>query len=95
VGDVFQLRSPSFWRDLALGFFWGIPFFWASTDALQWDAFRQHWWRELIFVAMPLAIAMVSPRRLLVLFIGLSLPLFRFAKEYPQYRSWSLGPFYW
>jgi len=78
VGDAFQLRTPSFWRDLALGFFWGVALFWASLDALHWDSFSQNWWRELLFVAIPLGIAMLSPRRLLVLFAGLCLPLFRF-----------------
>ena len=48
-------------------------------DALQWGAFRQHWLKELIFVVIPFGIAMLSPRRLLVLLIGLGLPLFRYA----------------
>ena len=74
----YQFRSPSFWRDLALGFFWGVPLVWASFDALRWTTLSQNWWKELAFVALPLAIAMLSPRKLLVLCLGLSLPLFRF-----------------
>jgi hypothetical protein len=87
VGDAFQLRSPSFWRDLALGLFWGIALFWSSMDALRWGTFRQNWWRELIFVAIPLLVAMLSPRRLVVLFVGLCLPLFRFAFLVFVFRS--------
>jgi len=74
----YQFRSPDFWRDLALGFFWGVPLVWASFDALHWATFPHNWWKELLFVALPLGLAMLSPRKLLVLCVGLSLPLFRF-----------------
>jgi hypothetical protein len=77
VGDAFELRAPTFWRDLCLGMFWGIALVWASFDALQWRAFIHNVPKEVAFVAIPLAIAMVSPRRLAVLLVGMGLPLFR------------------
>jgi hypothetical protein len=77
VGDAFEMRAPAFWRDLCLGMFWGIALVWASFDALQWQAFVRNVPKEVTFVAGPLAIAMVSPRRLVVLLVGMGLPLFR------------------
>jgi len=77
VGDAFELRAPTFWRDLCLGMFWGIALVWASFDALQWQVFVRNVPKEVAFVAVPLTIAMVSPRRLAVLLVGMGLPLFR------------------
>jgi hypothetical protein len=77
VGDALELRAPAFWRDLCLGMLWGIAVVWASFDALQWQSFVRNVPKEVIFVAAPLAIAMFSPRKLAVLLLGLTLPLFR------------------
>src|SRR5215469_18160795 len=77
VGDAFELRSPTVWRDLCLGMFWGIALVWASFDALQWQVFVRNFPKEVVFVLVPLTIAMVSPRRLAVLLVGMGLPLFR------------------
>src|SRR5579871_2469333 len=77
VEDAFELRAPAFWRDVCLGMFWGIALIWASFDALQWQSFVRNVPKEVIFVAAPLAIGMFSPRKLVVLLLGLTLPLFR------------------
>ena len=77
VGDAFVVRSPAWWRDVMLGLLWGIALVWDSFDALKWILFKQHVASEAIFVAVPFLLALLSPRRLLTIFVGLCLPLFR------------------
>jgi len=97
VGDAFEFRAPFYWRDLLLGMFWGIAFVWATIDALNWQSFARNLPKELIFVAAPLAIAMLSPRRLLVIFIGLATPLFRLLFLMFTFQSirWALAVVVW
>jgi hypothetical protein len=77
-GDEFAIRSPLWWRDLLLGLTFGIALFFFLSDALHWETFKKHIFTELIFIGVPLGLAILSPRRLLTVFIGLSLLLFRF-----------------
>jgi hypothetical protein len=77
VCDAFVVRSPGWWRDVLLGLFWGIALVWASFDALKWILFKQHLLSEAIFVAVPFLLALLSPRRLITIFVGLCVPLFR------------------
>jgi hypothetical protein len=73
----FALRAPEWWRDLTLGSLFGVALVWAFADALHWDSFRGHIAGEIVFVGIPSALASLSPRRILALFIGLSVVLFR------------------
>jgi len=74
----FALRAPDWWRDLILGLLFGIGLLWAFFDALHWDGFRRHLAAEIIFVGISFALALLSPRRLLVVFMGMCVMLFRF-----------------
>jgi hypothetical protein len=73
----FALRAPDWWRDLILGFLFGGALVWAFVDALHWETFKNHFLSEFIWVAIPFVCALLSPRRTLTLFIGLSIFLFR------------------
>jgi hypothetical protein len=97
VGDALELRAPACWRDLCLGIMWGIALVWASLAALQWQSFVHNIPREGAFVLVPLAIAMSSPRRLVVLFVGLTLPLFRlfFLMFALQSFGWTIATLIW
>jgi hypothetical protein len=75
----FALRAPDWWRDLALGMFFGVALLWAFFDAtLHWETFKTHLVGEIVSVGIPFALALLSPRRLLTVFLGLCIPLFRF-----------------
>ena len=76
-GDEFVVRSPLWWRDLFLGMIFGIALFWLLIDARQWEVFRKHLPLEIVFVSVPFGLALLSPRRLLTLFVGFGLLLFR------------------
>jgi len=74
----FALRAPDWWRDLTVGILFGVALLWAFFDAtLQWDTFNRHLVGEVVSVSIPLVLALCSPRRLLAVFIGLSILLFR------------------
>jgi hypothetical protein len=51
----------------------GSSFVWALMDALHWRTFQNRVRAEVVFMGTPLALAMLSPRRLPALFIGSSL----------------------
>ena len=78
-GDEFTICSPLWWRDLLLGLAFGIALFFFFSDALRWATFEKHVFAEVIFIGVPFGLAMLSPRRLLTVFLGLSLLLFRLA----------------
>ena len=71
-------RSPLWWRDLLLGLTFGIALFWLLADTLHWEEFKQHIPSELIFIFVPFGLALLSPRRLLTVFLGFSILLFKF-----------------
>src|ERR1700730_126652 len=74
----FALRAPDWWRDLTLGMLFGVALLWAFVDAtLHWDTFNRHLVGEIVSVSIPLVLALLSPRRLLAVFIGLGVILFR------------------
>jgi hypothetical protein len=75
--NEFALREPEWWRDLTLGLLLGASLVWAFADAMRWSSFKSHITAELVFVGIPFALASLSPRRLLVFFLGLTLVLFR------------------
>jgi hypothetical protein len=77
-GDEFAIRSPLWWRDLLLGLTFGIALFFFLSDTLHWEAFKKHIPSELIFICIPFGLALLSPRRLLTVFLGFSILLFRF-----------------
>jgi hypothetical protein len=77
-GDEFAIRSPLWWRDLLLGLVFGIALFWFLADSLHWQEFKRHLASELIFICIPFGLALLSPRRLLTVFLGFSVLLFRF-----------------
>jgi hypothetical protein len=97
VGDALELRAPAHWRDLCLGILWGIALLWASLDALHWQSFVHNIPMEVAFVLVPLAIAMSSPRRLVVLSVGLTLPLFRLLFLVFAFQSvrWAIATVIW
>ena len=76
-GNEFALRSPLWWRDLLLGLTFGIALFWFFADVVHWEDFRKHIVSELIFISVPLGLALLSPRRLLTVFLGFCILLFR------------------
>jgi len=88
----FALRAPDWWRDLALGMFFGVALLWAFFDAtLHWEAFKTHLIGEIVSVVIPLTLALLSPRRVLTVFLGLCIPLFRFVFLIFLFQSfWSL-----
>jgi hypothetical protein len=73
----FALRAPEWWRDLTLGLLFGVALLWAFSDALHWENFRRHLAAEIVCVGIPFALALLSPRRLLALFLGFCIALFR------------------
>ncbi len=74
----FALGAPDWWRDLTLGLLFGVALLWAFFDAtLHWDTFKSHLLSEVVSVSIPLVLALLSPRRLLAVFIGLSIILFK------------------
>ena len=75
--NEFALREPKWWRDLTLGLLLGASLVWAFADTMQWRSFKSHIAAEIVFVGIPFVLALLSPRRLLVFFLGLSLVLFR------------------
>jgi hypothetical protein len=75
--NEFALREPEWWRDLTLGLLLGASLVWAFADAIRWSSFKSHITAELVFVGIPFVLASLSPRRLLVFFLGLALVLFR------------------
>lgn len=77
-GDEFAIRSPLWWRDLLLGLTFGIALFWFLADSLHWQEFKSHLASEVIFISVPFGLALLSPRRLLTVFLGFSILLFRF-----------------
>jgi hypothetical protein len=77
-GDEFVIRSPLWWRDLLLGIIFGIALVWVLIDTNQWEVFKRHLLSEVAFVSVALGLALLSPRRLLTVFIGFGLLLFRF-----------------
>jgi hypothetical protein len=77
-GDEFAIRLPLWWRDLLLGLTFGIVLFFFLSDTLHWEVFKKHISSELIFISIPFGLALLSPRRLLTVFLGFSLLLFRF-----------------
>jgi len=77
-GDEFAIRLPLWWRDLLLGLTFGIALFWLLADTLHWEEFKQHIPSELIFIFVPFGLALLSPRRLLTVFLGNSILLFKF-----------------
>src|SRR6516165_7856552 len=70
----FSLRSPEWWRHLTLGLLLGGSLIWALSDT----TFHS----ETVCVAIPLALALLSPRRVLTVFWGWSL--------YRKHGYWSL-----
>ncbi len=76
-GDEFAIRSPSWWRDLLLGLTFGIALLFFLSDTLHWEVFEKHIPSELIFIGVPFGLALLSPRRLLTVFLGFSILLFR------------------
>jgi hypothetical protein len=75
--SVFALREPEFWRDLILGLLFGAALVLAFEDSLHWNTFKSHIAGEILFVCIPCALALLSPRKLLTVFLALSLLLFR------------------
>jgi hypothetical protein len=88
----FALRAPHWWRDLTLGMLFGVALLWAFVDAtLHWDTFNRHLVGEIVSVIIPLVLALLSPRRLLAVFIGLGIVLFRFIFLIFVFRTvWSM-----
>jgi hypothetical protein len=73
-----SFRSPDWSRDLALGLLLGGSLIWALSDTtFHWETFKTHAFAELVCVATPLGLALLSPRRILAVFLGLSIVSFR------------------
>jgi hypothetical protein len=65
--------------DLTLGLLLGGSLIWALSDTtFRWETFKTHAFAEVVCVAVPLALALLSPRRILMVFLGLCIVLFRF-----------------
>ena len=83
VRNEFSLRSLEWWRDLTLGLLLGGSLIWALSDTtFHWETVKTHAFAEVVCVAIPLALALLSPRRVLTVFWGWSL--------YRKHRYWSL-----
>ena len=55
-----------------------IALFWLLADMLHWEEFKKHIPSELIFIFVPFGLALLSPRRLLTVFLGFSILLSKF-----------------
>jgi hypothetical protein len=76
--NEFSVRSPDWWRDLSLGMLLGASLIWALSDAtFHRGLFKIHVLAEVLCVAIPLALALLSPRRILAVFLGMSVAFFR------------------
>jgi hypothetical protein len=57
----------------------GFAILWAFADAtLHWEMFKTHPLGELVSVGILFGLALLSPRKLLTVFLGLCILLFRF-----------------
>src|SRR5262249_37514626 len=67
------------WRDIVLGILLGAALLLAFKDAtFHWEVFKILAFGELVCLSIPLALALLSPRRLATVFVALSILLFRF-----------------
>jgi hypothetical protein len=65
------LRPSGWWLGMALGILFGRSVMLFLSDACHWGHFRTYLFAEIVCVAIPFFLTLLSPRRVFAVFLGL------------------------